>query len=170
MDEPAAIPRTPDRKGAQVSVNDSVSIVLEAFRAVEQRDERRLRELCHPEVAFYWPPSLPFGASHAGLGEGWSEVWDRVQPTDALRRMDPRVVAATDREVVVLWRQRGLRPDGTSYDGEVLGLYEVRDGRFARAQMFYFDAIAVARFLAASGAGPDRPAPALSPSDPDPQR
>jgi ketosteroid isomerase-like protein len=141
-----------------VTVDESVSIVLEAFRAVEQRDEQRLRELCHPEVTFHWPPSLPFGASHAGISDSWSEVWDRVQPTDAERRMDPRVVAATEHEVVVLWRQRGRGPQGTSYDGEVLGLYEVRDGKFARAQMFYFDAVAVQRFLALSGADPDHPA------------
>jgi hypothetical protein len=74
--------------------------------------------------------------------------------------MDPRVVAATEREVVVLWRQRGLGPHGTSYDGEVLGLYEVRGGKLARAQMFHFDAIAVARFLAAAGADRDAAEPA----------
>jgi uncharacterized protein len=55
----------------------------------------------------------------------------------------------------VLWRQRGRGPQGTSYDGEVLGLYEVRDGKFARAQMFYFDAVAVQRFLALSGVNSD---------------
>jgi ketosteroid isomerase-like protein len=138
-----------------VSVDESVSIVLEAFRAVEQRHEQRLRELCHPEVTFHWPPSLPFGASQSGVSDSWSRVWDRVQPTDAERRMDPRVVAATEDEVVVLWRQRGRGPQGTSYDGEVLGLYEVRDGKFARAQMFYFDAVAVQRFLALSGVNSD---------------
>jgi ketosteroid isomerase-like protein len=61
--------------------------------------------------------------------------------------MDPRVVAATEREVVVLWHQRGLSAGGERFDGEVLGLYGVRDGKFARAQMFYFDAVAVHRFL-----------------------
>jgi ketosteroid isomerase-like protein len=61
--------------------------------------------------------------------------------------MDPRVVAATEREVVVLWRQRGVWPDGGRFDGEVLGLYEVRDDKLARAQMFYFDAVAIQRFL-----------------------
>jgi uncharacterized protein len=66
--------------------------------------------------------------------------------------MDPRVVASTEREVVVLWRQRGVSPGGERFDGEVLGLYEVRDGKFARAQMFYFDAVAVQRFLASAGA------------------
>jgi hypothetical protein len=34
----------------------------------------------------------------------------------------------------------------------VLGLYEVRGGSFARAQMFYFDTTAVLRFLTRAGA------------------
>jgi ketosteroid isomerase-like protein len=138
-----------------MSVDETVAIVLEAFRAVEERDDQRLYQLYHPEVEFHWPPSLPFGGSSRGLarespGPAWSELWDPLQPTDAERRMDPRVVAATEREVVVLWRQRGVSPDGDRFDGEVLGLYEVRDGKFARAQMFYFDAVAVQSFLASA--------------------
>jgi ketosteroid isomerase-like protein len=141
-----------------MSASESVAIVLEAFRAVEQRDKQRLFELYHPEVEFHWTPSLPFGGStRAGVrdrpGPSWSEVWEPLQPTEAERRMDPRVVAATEREVVVHWHQRGLSPSGERFDGEALGLYEVRDGKFARAQMFYFDAIVLQRFLAAAEAG-----------------
>jgi ketosteroid isomerase-like protein len=133
-----------------MSASDSVAIVLEAFQAVEQRDEDRQRELFHPRVELHWPPSLPFGTPSRTRGPGsrgptWSDVWEPLQPTDAERRMDPRVVAATEREVVVLWRQRGLGVDGERFDGEVLGLYEVQDDKLARAQMFYFDA--VQRFL-----------------------
>ncbi len=140
-----------------MGANESVAIVLEAFRAVEQRDQQRLRELYHPEVEFHWTPSLPFGGSSRGgvkdrPGPSWSEVWEPLQPTEAQRRMDPRVVAATDKEVVVHWHQRGVSTSGERFDGEALGLYEVRDGKFARAQMFYFDAVAVQRFLAAAGA------------------
>jgi ketosteroid isomerase-like protein len=61
--------------------------------------------------------------------------------------MSPRVVAASDHEVVVLWRQRGISPDGERFDGEVLGLYEVRQGKLARAQMFYFDTVEASEFL-----------------------
>jgi len=136
-----------------MSVEESVAIVLEAFRAVEQRDDQRLEELYDAEVEFHWPPSLPYGGSSRGgvrdtPGPSWSEVWEPLQPTDAERRMDPRVVAANEREVVVLYRQRGVSRSGRRFDGEVLGLYELRDGKFARAQMFYFDAVAVQRFLA----------------------
>jgi hypothetical protein len=62
--------------------------------------------------------------------------------------MDPRVVAANENEVVVLWRQRGVSPLGDRFDGEGLGLYQIREAKLARAQMFYFDTAAVASFLA----------------------
>ena len=137
-----------------MSRTTSTDIVMAAFDAVERRDERRLAELYHPEVEFHWPPSLSYGRSfhvatalQAGDRAPFDQIWGPFQPTRHERRMDPRVVAATDKELVVLWRQRGLRPDGQRLDMETLGLYGVRDGKFARAQMFYFDTTAVLQFL-----------------------
>ena len=72
------------------------------------------------------------------------------QAGETERRMDPRVVAVSEDEGVVLWRQRGVSMSGEQFEGEVLGLYQVREGKLARAQMFYFDTAAVARFLARS--------------------
>ena len=132
----------------------STDIVMAAFAAVGRCDERRLAELYHHKVEFRWPPALPYGGSYhgavalqAGDRTGFDQIWDPLQPTWHERLMDPRVVAGTDQEVVVLWHQRGLRPTGQRLDIEVLGLYGVRDGKFARAQMFYFDTTAVLRFL-----------------------
>lgn len=64
--------------------------------------------------------------------------------------MDPRVVATDDEsgEVVVLWRERGHSPAGERFDGPVLGLYRIQDGRLTRAQTFYFDTVALRDFLA----------------------
>ena len=131
----------------------NVRVVLDAFGAVERRDGAALLALCQPDVRFHWPPSLAYGGSR-GLEESDSSqdmtfeaAWDPVQPTQAERSMDPRVVAASDREVVVLWRQRGLAPDGERFDSAVLGLYEVRERWLANAQMFYFDPGAVSAFL-----------------------
>ena len=70
--------------------------------------------------------------------------------------MDPQVVSADEDEVVVVWRQRGLSPAGERFDGEVLGLYQVREGRLVRAQMFYFDTVAVANFLDKAMKQPER--------------
>ena len=56
-------------------------------------------------------------------------------------------MAASDHEVVVNFRQQGISPSGERFEGEAVGLYQVRDGKFARAQMFYFDTAAVLTFL-----------------------
>jgi ketosteroid isomerase-like protein len=121
------------------------------FRAVEDHDEQVVTGLYQQDVEFCWPPSLPYGGCHRGLGTTgptWGETWALLQPDESQRKMHPRVVAASDDEVVVLWRQRGISPAGEPFDGEVLGLYRFRDAKLARAQMFYFDSAAVKDFLA----------------------
>jgi ketosteroid isomerase-like protein len=143
-----------------MSVQDTIALVLDAFRAVECRDEQRWRAIIHPQFEIVWPPSLPYGGQvHRGEAPGtgsrkstwrltWSETWEPLQPTEAERRMSPRVIAASDNTVVVLWQQRGISPSGERFDEPVLGLYQVRDGKLAHAQMFYFDTVAVVGFLA----------------------
>ena len=71
-----------------------------------------------------------------------------MQPTEAERRFDPRVISERDGEVVVLYWMRALAPDGERFESPVIGLYQVREGKFARAQMFHFDTHAINEFLA----------------------
>jgi hypothetical protein len=73
------------------------------------------------------------------------------QRAAAERSLSPRVIAASDTEVVVHWCQRGLSPAGDHIDTPVLGLYRLRDAKLTRAQMFYFDPLAVVNFLAKAG-------------------
>jgi ketosteroid isomerase-like protein len=130
--------------------DENTQTMIKVFNAVEKRDEKAMLELCQPDVEFSWPRFLPYGGEFRGLARqspSWGETWIPLQPTEAERRMDPRVVAATDEEVVVLWIQRGLSASGERFEGPVLALYRLRDGKLARAQMFYFDATAVADFL-----------------------
>jgi ketosteroid isomerase-like protein len=134
-------------------------VMLEIFRAIETRDPQRVDvkrwfELVQSDAEFHWPPSLPYGGTARGPRRAddtqvtWNGTWDALQPTAAERRMDPRVVASSDDEVVILWRQRGISPAGDRFEGEVLGLYRLREGKLARAQMFYFDTQAAVSFLA----------------------
>jgi ketosteroid isomerase-like protein len=127
-----------------MNIEENRKVLLSVFNAIEQRNDQRFSEFLHSDFEIHWPPSLPYGESKART---WTETWNPLQPTEAERRMDPRVVAASEGEVVVLWRQRGLSPAGERFDGEVLGLYQVREGKLARAQMFYFDTVAVVNFL-----------------------
>jgi ketosteroid isomerase-like protein len=138
-----------------MSGSTSAAVVLDCFAAVERREEERQRELFHPRVEFHWPPILlePYAGESQQGGPSFEGVWDPFQPTEAERRMDPRVVAAGEDEVVVLWQQRGIDAAGERLETPVLGLYEVRDLRLVRAQMFYFDPAAAAKFLGRRPAG-----------------
>jgi len=53
---------------------------------------------------------------------------------------------------VVIYRQRAVGPAGERFDAPVLGLYGVREGKFARTQMFHFDTAAVVDFLTRANA------------------
>ena len=138
-------------------MTDPVEIVLAAIRAVEQRDSEALAALCHEDVEFHDAPSLPYGGERRGeqhlrreleaAPDSWLGTWAPLQPTPAERRMDARVVAAHDGEVAVLYRQRALSPAGERFDAPVVALYHVRDGKFARAQMFHYDTAAILAFL-----------------------
>ena len=125
--------------------------ILAIFRAIEERDAAQFRALVQPDFEIHWPRSLPYGGTFRGVEpqpHGWGATWQPFQPTEAERKMDPQAIATHGDDVVVLWHQRGRNGDGESIDEEVLGLYRFREGRLARAQMFYFDAVPVATFLA----------------------
>ena len=134
----------------------NAAVVLKIITALESRDPQRpdpqsVADLFQPDVEFYWPISLPYGGASPGVktdASTWLGTWSPLQPTEIERKMDPRVVAASDEEVVVLWRQRGVSARGNRFEGEVLGLYQIRNSKLARAQMFYFDTAAVVDFLA----------------------
>ena len=131
----------------------AVDVVLQVFRSVEERNPQLAVEVYHDDVEFHWPQPLPYAGSSYGLkaslerSPGWAETWDPYQ-SETERQLGARVVAASQDEVVVLWHQRGRDPAGGRLDTPVLGLYQVRDGKLARAQMFYFDPLAAAEFLA----------------------
>jgi ketosteroid isomerase-like protein len=78
-------------------------------------------------------------------------TWGPLQPTEAERRIDPRVVATRGDEVVIEYTTRAVSPDGERFESPVLGLYQVRDGKFARAQMFHYDTAAILAFLERAG-------------------
>jgi ketosteroid isomerase-like protein len=127
-----------------MSIKANSQLVLEVFSVIERRDDQKFRDLLHPDFEIHWPPSLPYGRGDGGT---WSETWELLQPTATEYKLDPRIIVTSEDEIVVLWRQRGVSPSGDRFDGEVPGLCQVREGKLARAQMFYFDTAAVANFI-----------------------
>ena len=143
-------------------MESSADVVLSAFRAIEERDRDRLFAVFHDEVELHDAPSLPYGGSSRGKEairdqlettpeRTWLGTWGPLQPTDAERRMDPGVVADDGDEVTVEYTQRALSPTGERFESPVLAIYRVRDGKFARAQMFHYDTAAILAFLERAG-------------------
>jgi uncharacterized protein len=139
-------------------MGSDAEVALGVIRAVHERDDERLMELFHDDVHLHDAASLPYGGVVEGKAsiqeqiesapeETWLGTWGPVQPTEAERRMDPQVLSENNGEVVVLYHQRALAPDGERFDSPVIGLYEVRDGKLARAQMFHYDTAAINAFL-----------------------
>jgi uncharacterized protein len=128
----------------------NIATIIAIFRSIEERDASKNTELFEPDFEIHWPGSLPYGGTFRGIGRrpsDWTATWDRLQPTAAEKKMDARVIATHGDDVVVLWHQKGRSATGDALDAEVLGLYHFREGKLARAQMFYFDTAAVAAFL-----------------------
>lgn len=139
-------------------MDENVAVVLGIFRAVEERDREALLALYHDEIEFHDAESLPYGGVFRGkrqarerlesrTEETWLGTWGPLQPSPAERRMDPRIVSSNDGEVVVAYHLRAVSATGERIDHPVVALYQVRDGKFARAQMFHFDTLALAGFL-----------------------
>ena len=64
-------------------MTESEQIVLEAFVAVDTRDNERLKRISHPEASFAWPESLRPSQFRTVRGEAatnWEEVWEPFQP------------------------------------------------------------------------------------------
>ena len=96
------------------------------------RDAEALFALYHPEIEFHEPPSLPFGGIYRGRAAArehavrWQRTWAPLQ-TEAERRMEPRIIAAAEEELVVHWRQRAKDASGHRLDSPVLAWYRMRD-------------------------------------------
>jgi len=136
----------------------NAAIVLDAIRAVEERDADGLFGLYHDDVEFHDADSLPYGGSARGKDylrrqleehpeQTWLGTWGPLQPSEAERRMEPRVIGEHGDEVTVLYTQRAVSPTGERFEAPVVGLYRVRDGKFARAQMFHYDTASLVAFL-----------------------
>ena len=139
-------------------MDSPTDVVLGVFSAVEERDQAKLFALYHDDVEFHEAPSLPYGGVARGKAALWEQLattperswigtWGALQPTEAERRMDPRVVATSGDEVAVIYTQRALGGGGERFAAPIIGLYEVRDAKLARAQVFHFDTAAVLAFL-----------------------
>jgi ketosteroid isomerase-like protein len=151
-------------------VSEKGDVVRRLFRAVEERQPYVLD--CYAEnIEIHEAESLPYGGvyrGHAGAQQhiaGWLGTWDRFQ-TDHERRLEAVFIDGEGDTVAAVFRHKAVDPDsGRRLDAPEVGIYQVRDGKVVRSQMFHADTAALLRFLAETedpasrGRPPGRPDP-----------
>lgn len=147
------VPNDDDDRDVRQAAERDADVVRRLFAAVEQRDLEECLACYHPEVEIHEAEVLPYGGvwrGHDGAARhaaAFLEAWGAFQgPTEV--RLDPRIWGDGAGTVSVLFRHRAVEPvHGERLDAAEVGIYEVRDGRIVRSQMFHADSAAVARFL-----------------------
>lgn len=132
-------------------------VVLEIIRLIETRKLDGLADRYSADMEFHWPPGLPHsgcfkGAEVAEMSSVFAATWMPLQPDEETRRMTPRLLASgPDGQVVVHYTWRAKDARGRRFETETLADYQVRDGRLARAQMYYYDLPGLISFLRSAG-------------------
>ena len=134
-------------------MTDDVDVVRRLFTAVEERDYDGLLACYSDDVEINEAAVLPWGgvwrgpdgvAAHAAE---FMRTWGALQgPQES--QLDAQFVSDGAGTVCAVFRHRGVDPvSGARFDAPEVGVYQVRDGRVAKSQMFHADSAAVVAFL-----------------------
>ena len=132
---------------------EQIDVVRRLFEAVERRDLEALIDLYDRDVEIVEADALPYGGTYRGHdgarrhAAAFVRNWGPLQ-TPAEHRLDAEFCDGTGDTVVARFRHRAFNPiTEERFDEPELAVYEVRDGKVVRSQMFHADALAVAGFL-----------------------
>jgi uncharacterized protein len=134
-------------------MTDDVDVVRRLFTAVEERDFDGLLSCYSEDVEINEAAVLPWGgvwrgpdgvADHAAE---FMRTWGALQgPHES--QLEARFFSDGAGTVCAVFRHRGVDPvSGARFDAPEVGVYQVRDGRVAKSQMFHADSAAVVTFL-----------------------
>ena len=123
---------------------DDVEIVPRAISAVEGPRIDEVRALYHRMSNSIGSPVFTMAATHSGptvatMDRTFADTWMPLRPDAETRRMDPRVVAATDGHVVVSYIGGGRTSEEIGSETETLAHYQVKEGKLRYARMYHFD-------------------------------
>ena len=134
-------------------MTDDIEVVRRMFTAVEERDFDGLLACYSDDVEINEAAVLPWGgvwrgpdgvAAHAAA---FMQTWGALQgPTES--RLDAQFFGDGAGTVCAVFRHRARDAEtGERFDAPEVGVYEVRDDRVVRSQMFHADSAAVVAYL-----------------------
>lgn len=132
----------------------NVEVVRRLFDAVERRDFEAMLDCYAPDVEINESADLPYGGTYHGHDGArqhaiaFMRTWGRFQQDGADARLDARFAEGPDGVVTAVFHHRATDHDrGEHIDGDEVSVYEVRDEKIVRSQMFHFEQGKLARFL-----------------------
>jgi ketosteroid isomerase-like protein len=139
-------------------MSEKGDLVRRLFKAVEARDAAAVVSCYADDVEIHEAESLPYGGVYRGRDGAlrhWERVIDAWRPfqRDLRTNLSAVFVDGDGDTVAVLFRARGINASGDRFEAPEVGIYQVRDRRIVRSQMFHADTASVVRFLAGEGAG-----------------
>lgn len=99
-------------------------------------------QLVHDDLVFAEAPSLPFGGDYIGK-DGLMQMLRTVSRQFRVELETPAIVAGEEFVGVRVAGTMTSRVTGRSMPMDVVDLYQVRDGKIARVDVFYKDTAAV---------------------------
>jgi len=136
-----------------VTLSANVALLRRLFEAVEKRDFDTILECYAEDVEIHEAESLPYGGvyrGHQGARDhavAWMQVWGPMQSPDE-QSYEPTFLEGDDDTVGAVFRHRAFDPSsGDRLDGAEVGVYEIRDGKVVRSQMFHADPASLLSFL-----------------------
>jgi uncharacterized protein len=138
-------------------MTDDIDVVRRLFTAVEERDFDGLLACYSHDIEINEAAVLPWGgvwrgpegvAAHAAA---FMQTWGALQgPKES--QLDAQFFGDGAGTVCAVFRHRARdAATGAQFDAPEVGVYQVREGRVARSQMFHADSAAVVAFLTNAG-------------------
>jgi hypothetical protein len=115
--------------------DDNIDAIRRVYDALASRDASAIQEVFAPDVTIRQSPELPWGGDYEGLDGAFTFFLTLVEHIESQVTTDS-LFAAGD-HVVQTGRTRGtVRANGASFDIPEVHVWELRDGKVVRYQVY----------------------------------
>jgi ketosteroid isomerase-like protein len=113
---------------------DNVELVESAWEAFGRRDIDGATDIAGPNSEITAPESLPWGGTYRGQ-DGFKEFTQNLfEHFDEFSAKAEKVLSADDDHVVVVAQVTAKTKSGNDFQGRVVWLYRLRDGKIVQAE------------------------------------
>jgi ketosteroid isomerase-like protein len=114
---------------------DNVATIERVYHALAARDASAIQEVFAPDVTIRQSPELPWGGDYEGLDGAFTFFLTLVEHIES--QVTTESLFAAGDHVVQTGRTRGtVRANGASFDIPEVHVWELRDGKVVRYQVY----------------------------------